>query len=74
MIKEDELNLWKEIWRQKKARKRRPYFRGVAHYLGMPEKRAYYIFNKWNERGLTDCGVSPFAGWLNDGIKEEDLE
>ena len=73
MIKEDELKLWKELWIEKNAGNR-PYFRAIAKKLGINEKRACYIFMKWGEKGLTECGVSPMAGWIEEGIKEGDLK
>jgi len=73
MKKDDEIQLWKEIWKIKKAGKR-PYFREVAEKLNINPNRAWYIFQKWCDKGLANCGISPMAGWIEEEITEEDLK
>jgi len=73
MIKEDEISLWKNIWKEIKQGNK-PYFREIAEKLNINEKRTYYILNKWNTKGLTNSGISPFAGWFEDDIKEDDFK
>jgi hypothetical protein len=74
-MKDDEQRLLEEI--QRLTRKMRakgkgggagdfPYAREVAQRLGIHEKRAYYIFCKWTDKGWYDSGVSEFAGWLTE--------
>jgi hypothetical protein len=51
-----------------------PYVRDLVKELGMNEKRASYILEKWTDKGIYSYGVSPFAGWLiefeNNPIEE----
>ena len=41
-----------------------PYVRELVRELGIPEKRAAYICEKWTGKGWYDYGVSVLAGWL----------
>ena len=43
-----------------------PHAREVAKELGINEKRAAYLFEKWTDKGIYNYGVSPMAGWLVD--------
>ncbi len=45
---------------------RPPMPRQVAHELGIHEKRAHRICEKWDRKGWLDYGVAPLAGWLTD--------
>lgn len=42
------------------------YLREIVQGVGMNEKRAAYIFEKWESKGWLECGVSVMAGWLAD--------
>jgi hypothetical protein len=68
-MKEDEAELLKAI-RIRTGLKQRPikfpHARDVVHELGMNEKRAAYIFEKWERNGWWECGVSVMAGWLTE--------
>lgn len=47
----------------------RPYVREVVRQLGINEKRAAYICDKWADRRWYDYGVNVLAGWLEgDGL------
>ena len=68
-IKDDERHLWARL----KKRGESPSddgnlmtARAIVNDLGIPAKRAEYIFEKWTARGLYDYGVSPDLGWLTD--------
>src|SRR5690242_14393266 len=43
---------------------RRTFPRDVVQCLGMSEKRAEYILNKWERKGWFESGVSLGTGWL----------
>ncbi len=46
-----------------------PYVREVVHQLGINEKRAASICDKWADRGWYEYGVNVLAGWLvDDGL------
>ncbi len=46
------------------------YVRDLVTELGMNEKRAAYILEKWYDKGWYECGVSIMAGWLTEeGMK-----
>lgn len=63
MQKDDEKLLYQTI-RARTTKDDAPYVRDVVNELGINEKRASYILEKWSEKGIYDYGVSPFAGWL----------
>lgn len=44
----------------------REFPRDVARALGIPQKRAAYICEKWTGKGWYDYGVSVLTGWLTD--------
>jgi hypothetical protein len=48
----------------------RPYMRALVHELGINEKRAAYICQKWMGKGLYEYGVNVLAGWLTDKGRE----
>lgn len=73
MIKQDELQLWKELWRRKKAGDPHPMIYEIAKDIGMNWKRMNYIAEKWDNKGLIDSGVSARTGWIAEGITEEEL-
>jgi hypothetical protein len=50
-----------------------PYVRGIVRELGMNEKRAAYICEKWTKKGWYDWGVSVLAGWLTDAAPNAEL-
>lgn len=62
-IKPDEKHLLIKIREAGKAEKL-PYVRAIVSFLGINEKRAEYIFEKWCRKDWYEYGVSPFAGWL----------
>lgn len=40
--------------------------RYLAQRLGIPEKRADYLFGKWADKGWYDWGTCVDGGWLTD--------
>ena len=73
MPKEDELKLWKELWKRKDSEEH-PMIVDIGKELNIPEKRVCFIAEKWYKKGLINCGVSARTGWTEDGITEEDLK
>lgn len=65
-VKEDEKILLAAI-RKAGEFKQFPYVRFIVHDLGMSEKRAAYILEKWSGRGEYEYGVNVLAGWLTEG-------
>lgn len=65
-MKDDEAELLKII--RSRTREPRPdsfpHARDIVHELGMNEKRAAYIFEKWACKDWYEYGVSVMAGWL----------
>ena len=46
-----------------------PCVREIVRELGIHEKRAAYICEKWASKGWHDYGVNVLAGWLTeDGL------
>ena len=43
-----------------------PDVRGLINAQGINPKRATYILDKWEEKGLYEYGVSVMHGWLTD--------
>jgi len=74
MVKDDERRLLAEFQRLTKVwvgagspcTTEMPYMRKLVADLGLNEKRADFILEKWTRRGWYEYGVSPFAGWLSD--------
>ena len=73
MIKEDELILWKNIWKEINKGIKYPDYVEIGKLLGIPNKRINFILQKWNDRGLMNCGVSPRSGWIEEGITEDSI-
>lgn len=42
------------------------YARQIAKDLGMNEKRAWYLCDKWDRKGWWEYGVNALAGWLTE--------
>jgi len=65
-MKDDEKELLE--WLQKRTTEdpNPPYVRQLVADLGMNEKRAACILEKWAGKGWYDYGVSVMAGWLTD--------
>ena len=68
MIKPDENKLWKAIWKERKS------IRDIIKEVNINEKRAIYILQKWTDKGLYNYGISVLSGWIEDGVKEDDLK
>lgn len=64
-MKEDEMQLLSEIQARLQCGEK-PYIREVVASIGLNEKRAAYICQKWAEKGWYDYGVSVLAGWLTE--------
>jgi len=47
------------------------YMREFTGMLGIPEKRAVYILQKWADKGWYDHSVNVMAGWLTDKGMEQ---
>lgn len=47
------------------------YVRDLVGQLGIPEKRAAYICQKWADKGWYNYGVNVLAGWLEPRGREE---
>jgi len=76
-MKDDEWELLVEIAKVPKTKRTEfgwlsveEFPRDVAKRLGMNENRAWYILEKWANKGWLEYGVSPFYGWLTDKGKE----
>lgn len=41
-----------------------PFATDYAAVLSIPEKRAYYLLDKWTNNGWWDYGVSLRSGWF----------
>jgi len=75
MIKDDERQLFSAL---KLAAAYQPFnpirIPELADGIGMNEKRAWRIVEKWNSKGIIDYGVSPNAVWLTpEGAARENL-
>ena len=67
-MKPDEVLFLKELCRMQYAR-RRPndeFATDVGVRLGLHEKRAAYMLEKWSGKGWWECGVSLRTGWLTE--------
>jgi hypothetical protein len=42
--------------------------------FSIPYKRAWYLLEKWSDRGLYDYGVTSDLGWLTDKGKQLAIE
>ena len=61
MKKQDELDLWNEI---KDIKLNEVIdFGKLAKKLKIPDKRMNYILEKWNSKGILNCGVSCWFSW-----------
>lgn len=47
-----------------------PFADKVAEDLGIPEKRAYSLLNKWTDRDWWEYGVSMRSGWFTEDAPE----
>jgi hypothetical protein len=67
-MKEDERRLMDEL-QKRIAKGEQPYVRAIVRELGIHEKRAAYICEKWTRKHWYEYGVSVLAGWLTtDGL------
>lgn len=67
MIKQDEKQLLEAMQTHSISGIRIP---DLVRDLGMHEKRAMYIMEKWAGRGLYDYGIHVMGGWLTPEGKE----
>ena len=67
-MKEDERKLLIELQNRSKTGEP-PYVREIINELGINEKRATYICEKWTNKGWYDYGVNILAGWLTEAGK-----
>lgn len=66
-MKEDEKELLTALQEQQYL-----HVRDVVSALGIPEKRAAYICDKWERKGWYDYGTNVLAGWLTAAGKLQD--
>ncbi len=67
MKKEDEIELWNKV--KNKPLNEVIEWERIAQRLGMPMKRLYYILEKWNDKGILNCGISERTSWIEDKEK-----
>lgn len=65
-MKDDERELLESLQKRTAEDPNQPYVRQLVADLGMNEKRAAYICEKWATKGWYDYGVNVLAGWLTD--------
>ncbi len=65
-MKQDEKELLERLQKRTAEDPNPPYVRQLVRDLGMNEKRAAYILEKWYGKGWYECGVSIMAGWLTE--------
>jgi hypothetical protein len=68
-MKDDERELLERLQKRTNEDPNPPYVRQLVADIGMNEKRAAYICEKWADKGLYDYGISSLAGWLTDAGK-----
>ena len=61
-MKPDETALYEAI--KQRGKSMNPSVWEIVKSLGMNEKRAAYILNKWTDKGKYNWGVNVFYGWL----------
>lgn len=61
-MKADEALLLKEL--RGRGKLLQPSALEISEYLGIPYKRARYIFLKWTDKNWYEYGVSWRVGWL----------
>ena len=75
-MKPDEERLWEELVKLGGLRRGNGWrvittVREKVKELGIPEKRAEYILEKWTAKGWYEYGVNVFYGWLTvEGMEE----
>jgi hypothetical protein len=69
-MKTDEKKLLEMLQKRTAEDPNQPYVRQLVIDLGMNEKRAAYILEKWTNKDWYNYGVNVLAGWLTeeDGI------
>lgn len=45
----------------------RPFADAIAERMGIPDKRAHYLLEKWSVKGWWESGVSLRSGWFTHG-------
>jgi len=65
-MKDDEKELLERLQKRTAEDPNMPYVRQLVADIGMNEKRAAYICEKWTEKGWYEYGVNVLAGWLTD--------
>lgn len=73
----DEIELYARLWRSATVNGafmlRQPgltVVRQTARDLGIPEKRLYYLLDKWTGNGWWEWGVNQAGGWFETGAPE----
>jgi hypothetical protein len=66
MIKDDEKRFFRELMEKRQAPEiDAPNAIEIAEQLGIPEKRAYFILDKWSgARDIWNYGTNPRGGWF----------
>lgn len=64
--RDDEMQFRAAIADAVRSGEKTPSARQIAAYLGMNQKRAWYLCDKWMSKGWWDCGVNALSGWLTD--------
>lgn len=65
-MKEDEKRFLIELYQANKTKQVTPLEIILSPGFYIPYKRAWYILEKWDRRGLYDYGVTLRVGWLTD--------
>jgi len=65
-VKDDEKELLERLQKRTSKDVNPPYVRQLVADIGMNEKRAAYILQKWSDKQWYDYGISVMAGWLTD--------
>ncbi len=67
--REDEMQFRSAITNAIRAGEKLPSARKIAAEIGLNQKRAWYLCDKWISKGWWDCGVNALSGWLTDDGK-----
>ena len=67
MKKQDELDLWNEV--KDTEENNAIWWPKLFKKFNIPEKRGYFIIDKWNNKGILEYGVSLRTAWIEDKSK-----
>ena len=66
MIHDDEIKLYRALKEKYRAGGDSRFATDIAVEIGINEKRAVYILEKWSGRGLWNSGVTTRSGWFEE--------